>query len=88
MQAAHSTSSPVALSFDVVLVELPLPVLLPAALAAVLVVAMFATDGAVEPPHPAASSADATDTMAAQRTVGRRQHMMLGGYLEEIPRCR
>src|SRR5579863_4338071 len=58
MQAAHATSSPVALPFDLVFAELsPLvPPLVPLVVR-VRVVVMFATEGDFEPPHPASPAA-------------------------------
>jgi hypothetical protein len=57
MQLAHSTSSSDGSLFDPVLVDPPLvPVRAPAAVAEVAVVAMLATDGDFEPPHPDTSS--------------------------------
>ncbi len=58
MQAAHSTRKPVA-SFRVAVVELLLLPFVPVAVVGVLVVAMFATEGAFEPPQPASATAAA-----------------------------
>jgi hypothetical protein len=72
MQAAHSTKNPVAFPFDPVLVELPL-LSIPAAVVWVLVVAIFATDGAFDPPQPATSNASpaTAPTNKEQRTLER-----------------
>jgi ABC-type antimicrobial peptide transport system permease subunit len=57
MQVAQSTSNPVGSLLDVVLAApaLLLLVLVPVAVVGVLVDAMVATDGAVEPPQPASA---------------------------------
>jgi hypothetical protein len=63
----HSTSDWLGLPFDAVLVKLPLllPLLFPVAVVGVLVVAMFATDGDFEPPHPASTIAAAAARSAS-----------------------